>query len=91
MGDVFAMIVYDLDPHNIEYGYRMDGPFKPGAGHRFDPRHILLDPFARSVGGREIFGSPHREGDIYPHRGRIPENNFDWEHDRPSTFPSRSS
>ena len=87
MGDVFAMMVFDLDPHEIEYGYRMDGPFNPHAGHRFDRRHVLLDPFARAVGGRAVFCSPPRKADIFPHRGRIPENNFDWEHDRPLDLP----
>lgn len=87
MGDVFAMTVFDVDPHAIEYGYRMEGPFDPQAGHRFDPRHILLDPFARAVSGREVFRAPPRTRDIMPHRGRIPENNFDWEHDRPLDLP----
>ena len=87
MGDVFAMTVFDLDPNGIEYGYRMDGPFNPHAGHRFDPRHILLDPFARAVSGRELFRAPLRDPDVFPHRGRIPENNFDWEHDRPLDLP----
>ncbi len=83
MGDVFAMMVFDLDAHGIEYGYRMDGPFKPSAGLRFDSRHILLDPYAQAVGGRESFRAPIRERDIFPHRGRIPRNHYDWEHDRP--------
>ncbi|MBU3666700.1 MAG: glycogen debranching protein GlgX [Chthoniobacterales bacterium] len=87
MGDVFAMMVFDLDPEKIEYGYRMDGPFNPHAGHRFDPRHILLDPYARAVSGREAFRGPVKERDIFPHRGRIPANNFDWEHDRPLDLP----
>lgn len=83
MGDVFAMMVFDLEPHRIEYGYRMDGPFDPSAGHRFDRRRILLDPFARAVSGRSVFGQVPPSHDIFPHRGRLPENNFDWEHDRP--------
>ena len=87
MGDVFAMMVFDVDPDGIEYGYRMDGPFNPHAGHRFDQRHILLDPFARAVGGRPVFGERSSTPDIFPHRGRIPENNFDWEHDRPLDLP----
>ena len=87
MGDVFAMIVFDLDPSGIEYGYRMEGPFNPHAGHRFDQRRVLLDPFARSVGGRPVFGQAPAGRDIFPHRGRIPENNFDWEHDRPLDTP----
>jgi isoamylase len=87
MGDVFAMTVLDLDPTNLEYGYRMDGPFNPHAGHRFDARHILLDPFARSVGGAPRFGGQRKEHNIFNFRGRIPENNFDWEHDRPLDLP----
>ncbi len=87
IGDVFAMTVFDVDPHSIEYGYRMDGPFNPHAGHRFDRRHILLDPFARAVGGREVYREPPRTPDIFPHRGRLPENNFDWEHSRPLDLP----
>jgi len=87
MGDVFAMTVFDLDPHGIEYGYRMEGPFNPHAGHRFDRRHILLDPFAHAVSGREVFGARVESSDIFTHRGRIPENNFDWEHDRPLDLP----
>lgn len=87
MGDVFAMMVFDLEPDNLEYGYRMEGPFNPHAGHRFDSRHILLDPFARSVGGSLTFGVARPTHDIYPFRGRIPENNFDWEHDRPLDLP----
>ena len=87
MGDVFAMMVFDLNPHGIEYGYRMEGPFNPRAGHRFDRHHILLDPFARSVGGRPVFGGLSGPRNIFPHRGRIPENDFDWEHDRPLDLP----
>lgn len=87
MGDVFAMIVFDIDPHAIEYGYRMEGPFNIQAGHRFDERNILLDPFARAVGGRPVFGASANTHDIFQHRGRIPENNFDWEHDRPLDLP----
>ena len=48
LGNVFSMMVFDLDYENIEYGYRMDGPFDPAEGHRFDKSKILLDPYARS-------------------------------------------
>ena len=34
MGNVFSMMVFDLDFENIEYGYRMDGPWNPKEGHR---------------------------------------------------------
>jgi isoamylase len=87
MGDVYAMTVCDIDPCSIEYGFRMDGPCQPKAGHRFDRRAVLLDPYARAIGGLAEFAGPVRKHDIFPHRGRIPENNFDWEHDRPLDIP----
>jgi isoamylase len=31
------------------YGYRVEGPFEPDRGQRFDPQKILLDPYAPSV------------------------------------------
>ena len=31
------------------YGYRVEGPFEPGAGMRFDPTKVLLDPYGRGV------------------------------------------
>ncbi len=36
LGNVFSMIIFDLDYENIEYGFRMDGPFQPEEGHRFE-------------------------------------------------------
>src|SRR5262249_11928293 len=46
VGDVFAMTVFGLDPDEVEYGFRMDGPHDPAAGHRFDRNTVLLDPMA---------------------------------------------
>ena len=31
------------------YAYRVDGPWDPKAGHRFDGAKVLLDPYARAV------------------------------------------
>jgi glycogen operon protein len=31
------------------YGYRVDGPFVPAEGNRFNPRKVLVDPYARGV------------------------------------------
>ena len=31
------------------YGYRVDGPFDPSRGMRFDPGKVLLDPYGRGV------------------------------------------
>ena len=48
------------------YGYRVDGPYEPAAGHRFNPRKLLLDPYAKAIAGAiewgdAIFG--YRVGD----------------------------
>ncbi len=31
------------------YGYRVEGPWEPAAGHRFDSSKLLVDPWARSI------------------------------------------
>jgi len=33
------------------YGYRVDGPYDPAAGHRFNRHKLLIDPYARAVSG----------------------------------------
>ena len=33
------------------YAYRVDGPYEPEAGHRFNRNKLLIDPYARSVSG----------------------------------------
>jgi len=33
------------------YGYRVDGPYEPQAGHRFNPAKLLLDPYAKAIAG----------------------------------------
>jgi isoamylase len=35
--------------HGQLYGYRVDGPYQPEKGHRFNKLKLLLDPYARSV------------------------------------------
>ena len=34
-----------------QYGYRMDGPFEPEKGHRFNPYKLLIDPYAKQLTG----------------------------------------
>jgi len=87
IGHVWSMVVFDLDCETIEYGYRMDGPFDPAAGHRFDSGKILLDPCAKAIGGRDIWGTPPDWNNCYPHRGRLVFEDFDWEDDRPLEIP----
>jgi isoamylase len=87
IGNVFSMIVFDLDFENIEYGYRMEGPFAPGEGHRFDHTKVLLDPYARAVGGRDVWRTDPDWNDVFPHRGRLVLDDFDWEGEHPLELP----
>jgi len=88
IGDVYSMIVFDLDVEELEYGYRMDGPWNPSAGHRFDRTKVLCDPYARVVGGRDIWREEPDWEKRQHHRGRLAFNDFDWEHDRPLEIPT---
>ena len=87
IGNTWAMVVFDLDYEGIEYGYRMAGPWDPVAGHRFDAGKVLLDPYAKAVGGRDAWGKPPDWTQTFPHRGRLVFEDFDWEDDRPLETP----
>lgn len=82
IGNVFTMIVFDIDYENVEYGYRMDGPYEPSEGHRFDKDKILLDPYAKAVSGREVWGEEPDWDKEFDHRSRIIYDDFDWEGDK---------
>jgi isoamylase len=87
IGNVYAMTVFGLDIENTEYGFRMDGPFAPQDGHWFDSTKILMDPYARSIGGRDVWGVAPNWEDSYQHRSRLVFDDFDWDDDRPLEIP----
>ena len=78
------------------YGFRVHGPYEPGAGHRFNPSKLLLDPYAKAVDGRidwdpAVFGYPlggedieFDERDSAPHvpKSIVANPFFDWGEDR---------
>ncbi|MGR7023516.1 glycogen debranching protein GlgX [Geodermatophilus sp. URMC 62] len=79
------------------YGYRVHGPYDPGAGARWNPAKLLLDPYARAVDGEltldpALFGFPFEGGDTgapdprdsAPHvpRGVVVHDSFPWDGDR---------
>ena len=49
-GDVWHVWVRSI-PAGQLYGYRIEGPYQPEQGHRFNPHKLLLDPFARAIAG----------------------------------------
>ena len=74
IGNVYSMIVCDLDIENTEYAYRIDGPYSPKRGLLFDKKRVLLDPYARAVAGQRNWGQK-KTGEYH---GRIVRDTFDW-------------
>lgn len=74
IGDVYSMIVYDLNVEDFEYAYRIDGPNKPKKGLLFDKNNVLLDPYARVVAGQRIWGE-RKQG---AYHARALKDVFDW-------------
>jgi glycogen operon protein len=55
-GDHWHIQVAGLPP-SFRYGWRVDGPV--GAGHRYDPRNILIDPAAPAISDGAVWGQAH--------------------------------
>ena len=49
-GNIWHVFVPDVKPGAL-YLYRVDGPFDPLRGHRFNPNMVLLDPYAKALTG----------------------------------------
>jgi glycogen operon protein len=60
-GDVWHVWVEGIRPGQL-YAYRVDGPYQPGDGHRFNFNKLLMDPFATAI-------SPMPDWDYGPARG----------------------
>ncbi len=87
IGNVYSMIVFDLNIEEIEYGYRFDGPWEPEKGLWFDRNRVLLDPYARAVSGRTVWGKLPDPEDPFPYRGQIIREDYNWEGDKPLEIP----
>ncbi|NJR39915.1 MAG: glycogen debranching protein GlgX [Leptolyngbyaceae cyanobacterium CSU_1_4] len=80
------------------YGFRVDGPNAPEAGHRFNVNKLLIDPYAKAIDGeirfgKEIFGycwGNDPENLSYSDldsahlvpKGVVIDESFDWEGDK---------
>jgi isoamylase len=89
------------------YGYRVQGPYDPEAGLRFNSSKLLIDPFAKALANpvdwdAALFGytpgSPEEdlkrdEEDDAPAvpKGVVSVTYFDWENDRPPLIPLHRS
>jgi glycogen operon protein len=79
------------------YGYRVYGPYEPANGHRFNPKKLLLDPYAKAI-GRDVkwddsmfaykLGDPledaaidDRDNAAFAPLARVIDPSFDWGND----------
>ena len=77
VGDVYSMIVFDLDITDLEYAFRLDGPYRPEEGLLFDKSKAVVDPYARKIVCRTAPEGYTQEP--YPYRGVVPVDTFDWD------------
>ena len=92
----------DVRPGQL-YGYRVHGPYRPEEGHRFNPSCLLIDPYAKAIGGAirwsdALFGyqvgSPLQDLEMNHSNsaGHVPksvviDSAFTWSGDRPPRTP----
>lgn len=66
------------------YAYRVEGPFSPEQGQRFDPDKILMDPYGKSVyfppdfTRQALIGPGSNAGKTPLGLVQPPRNNFNW-------------
>ena len=91
--EIYHGRIADIGPGAF-YGFRVDGPFAPEEGHRFNPNKLLLDPYARAHVGAltwdpAVFGYDigakdadltfdERDSAPFVPKSVVVDPNFDW-------------
>ena len=99
---VWHVYLPDVRPGAL-YGYKVDGPYDPAAGHRFNPHKLLIDPYAKAVSGTidwsdDLFGytvgDPEqdisfdtRDSSSAMPKSVVVDPSFTWQDDRPPRTP----
>jgi glycogen operon protein len=99
---VWHVYLPDVRPGAL-YGYRVDGPYDPDAGHRFNPNKLLIDPYAKAVSGPidwsdDLFGYTvgdpaedlsfgTRDSASALPKSVVVDPSFTWQDDRPPRTP----
>ncbi len=86
------VFVPDVKPGQL-YGYRVEGPFDPANGMRFDPTKVLLDPYGRGVVvpknySREAASVPGDNAATAMKSVVVDPDAYDWEGDAPLSRPA---
>jgi isoamylase len=95
--EIWHGYVPELGPGSV-YGLRVDGPYAPTEGHRFNPNKLLLDPYARAHTGNlrwdpacfgYTIGAPEedlsfdgRDSAPFVPKCVVVDPNFDWHEER---------
>ncbi len=98
-GDVWHGRVLGIEPGQ-RYGYRVDGPWAPDKGHRFNANKLLIDPYARALCGSIRWDDAllgHDTGDCetpseldsapFMPRCVVVDPDYDWRNDRAPRTP----
>ncbi|WP_428329376.1 glycogen debranching protein GlgX [Mucilaginibacter sp.] len=104
--EVWHAYLPGLKPGQL-YGYRVDGPFEPENGHRFNRNKLLIDPYAKSIAGviewndalyayeigSEAEDLSFSETDSAPYipKSVVIDQNFDWGDDKRLNIPYHQS
>jgi isoamylase len=98
-------LIRDIKPGQ-RYGYRVEGPWEPEKGLRFNPHKLLVDPYAKALTGDVNWKAP-----IFPYdvasgddlkrndedsadgvpKSIVIDERFDWEGDCPPEIPLSDS
>ena len=93
-GDQWHVFVEGLKAGDL-YLYRVDGPFAPSKGHRFDKTQPLFDPRAKAFSEGTVFKyMTHSEDklmDRFPKCVIVDDEDYDWEDDKPLEIPLEKS
>ncbi|MGQ0815762.1 MAG: glycogen debranching protein GlgX [Gemmatimonadota bacterium] len=103
---VWHCYIPGLKPGQL-YGYRVDGPYEPERGLRFNSSKLLIDPYAHAVTGEVDWNAPvfsYTLGDAAADLSRnygddawgkpravVVDTTFPWEDDRPPRIPWNQS
>jgi glycogen operon protein len=102
---VWHGLIRDIKPGQL-YGYRIDGPWEPQNGRRFNFNKLLLDPYAYAISGDVNWKAPifpydlasgdDTKMDTQDSAGGVPrcvvvDPSFDWGNDCPPETPLADS
>ena len=89
---IWHVYIPDIGPGQC-YGYRVQGPYEPSEGHRYNPNKLLIDPYARAISGAvewhdSLFGYQIGKDDTvmsdtdsasFIPKAVVIDSNYDWE------------